>query len=299
MTQGKPDLTGKVIVITGANAGIGREAAWKLARLGATVVMAARNLTKGEEALRYVRERGRSQQVELLKLDLGSLDSVDGFADEVLARHDRLDVLVNNAGAVLSSFTTTTDGFEATFGVNHLGHVHLTNRLLDRMRASAPARIVNTASFAHRLGTMRWSDLEHRVGYNGTMAYNQSKLANVLFSMEGAKRWAKDGITVNCLHPGAVRSSFGGADDTTGAERFLVMFGKPFMIPARWGARPIVYLAASPEVQESTAGYWVGGYVPGVWRHKPSKEARDPAAARRLWEVSAALLAEKGRGEET
>lgn len=289
----KPDLTGKVIAITGGNAGIGREAAWKLARMGATVVITSRSAHKGEVALRYVRERGRSHSVQVMSLDLSSLASVQRFAAELQDRYDRLDVLVNNAGAVLSRFTTTADGFEATFGANHLGHFLLTHLLTDRLRASAPARVVNTASVVHRYGTMRWSDLEHRVGYNGSLAYNQSKLANVLFTMELARRLADHGVTANCHHPGAVRSGFGGADDTTGLERLLILLGKPFMIPARWGARPIVYLAASPEVVDTTACYWVGGYVPGVWRHRPSREARDPEAARRLWQVSASMLAEK------
>lgn len=299
MARGKPDLTGKVIVITGANAGIGREAAWKLARLGATVVITSRNGAKGEAALRYVRERGRSESVDLLSLDLGSFASIRAFAGQVLDRYDRLDVLVNNAGAVLSRFTTTEDGFEATFGVNHLGHFLLTDLLLERLRASAPARVITTASIAHRTGAMNWNDLEQRNGYIGTIAYSQSKLANILFSNELARREAKHGITSNCLHPGAVRSGFGNADDTAGWERMTMFVAKPFMIPARWGARPIVYLAASPEVEEATAGYWVGGYVPGVWRHRPSKEARDEAAARRLWSVSEGMVESVPAGTPT
>ncbi len=286
------DLEGKVVLITGSNAGIGREAAWKLARRGATVAITARDPGKGREALAYVQRRS-GRDAHLVTLDLASTRSVRDAATEVLERFDRLDVLVNNAGAVLSRYTTTEDGFEATFGVNHLGHFLLTQLLLDRLRASAPSRVITTASIVHRAGTMRWADLQHQVGYVGAVAYNQSKLANVLFTAELARREeaAGTGVTAHSLHPGAVRSGFGGKDDLHGAQRFLILLGRPFMIPAGWGARPIVHLAATPAGSDTTGGYWTAGFLPGVWRRRPSKEARDPEAARRLWEVSEALLA--------
>jgi NAD(P)-dependent dehydrogenase (short-subunit alcohol dehydrogenase family) len=287
-------MTGKVVLITGASGGIGREAAVRLARLGATVVITARNELKGGRAREYVRSRSKAgDRVVLLDLDLASLDGIEAFAEAFLERFDRLDVLVNNAGGVLSDRRETKDGFEMTFGVNHLGHFHLTRLLLPRLRESAPARIINVASIAHRVGTMRWVDLEHVVGYDGTSAYSQSKLANVLFTLELARRLDPEEVTANCCHPGAVRSGFGSKEDTRGIERFLVGIGRPFMVSPRRGSTPIVVLAASPQLAGQTGGYWVGGYLPGVHRHRPSAEARDPEAAARLWSVSERYLADR------
>lgn len=280
-------MSGKVVVITGANAGIGREAAVALARRGATVVMTARNETRGGRAREFVRSRSRAgDRVVLMSLDLASFDSIEAFAGDVLERFDRLDVLINNAGGVISDRRETKDGFEMTFGVNHLGHFYLTQLLMDRLIASAPARIVNTASVAHRFGSMRWVDLEHVGGYDGTSAYNQSKLANVIFTLELARRNDPAVVTANCCHPGAIRSGFGSAEDTRGIERFILMIGRPFMLSSRRGAKPLILLAASPKFDGVTGEYWVGGYVPGVHRHRPSSEARDPDAGTRLWAVS-------------
>jgi retinol dehydrogenase-14 len=285
------DLTGQVVVITGANAGIGREAAVALARRGATVVMTARNEVRGGRAREFVRSRSRAgDRVVLMDLDLARLASISSFADRVLDRFDRLDVLINNAGGILSDRRETADHVEMTFGVNHLGPFYLTQLLLDRLRASAPARIINTASVAHRFSIMRWADLESTVGYNGTNAYNQSKLANVLFTLELARRLPPDEITVNCCHPGAVRSGFASSEDTRGVERLVIALARPFEVSPRRGAKPLVMLASSPKVEGISGGYWVGGYVPGVHRHRPSREARDLEAGATLWAASEQML---------
>jgi retinol dehydrogenase-12 len=287
-------MTGKVVLITGANSGIGKEAAIDLARMGATVVITARSELRGGKALAEVRRRSRQpdDRVKLLPLDLAKFRSIRACAEAFLDTYDRLDVLVNNAGGIISDRRLTEEGFEMMFGVNHLGHFLLTQLLLDRILASSPARIVNVSSIAHRLaGDMTWSDLQHERMFNGTVVYNESKLANVLFTRELARRLEGTGVAVNCLHPGAVRSGFGNAEDTNGVERLVVSLGKPFMISPHRGAQPIVRLAAYPQFADVTGGYFVGGYLTRCSQHKPSSIGSDPAAAKRLWDVSEELVA--------
>jgi NAD(P)-dependent dehydrogenase (short-subunit alcohol dehydrogenase family) len=289
-----PALAGKVVLITGANSGIGHEAAVELARRGATVVVAARSELKAGAAVAAVRRRARcpDERAVSLLLDLARFRSIRAAAAEVLDRFDRLDVLVNNAGAILSDRRVTEDGFEMTFGVNHLGHFLLTSLLLDRLRAGAPARVVTVSSIGHRFaGGLSWSDLNHERGYNGTAVYNESKLANVLFTMELARRLDGTGVTANCLHPGAVRSGFGAREDTRGVERAVLAGARPFMVGPRRGAAPIVELAASPRYEAVTGQYFVGGYLSRCRRRPASAAGRDPDAARRLWAVSEELVA--------
>lgn len=285
------DLRGKVIAITGGNSGIGRAAAVDLARQGATVVITARDLAKGRDALAEITRRSGSDAAALLPLDLASFDSIHGFADQLLDRFDRLDVLVNNAGGVLSEQRRTEEHFEATFGINHLGHFLLTQLLLDRLRADAPSRIVNVSSTAHRLGSMSFADpfFETRP-YDGMQAYNQSKLANILFTLELARRLAGSGVTANALHPGIIASGFGSADDTRGLTRASLALLRPFLIGPERGARTTTYLAASPQVEGVTGGYFVRRR-----QHEPSRAARDPLAARQLWALSEELVAEGER----
>lgn len=295
------DLRDKVIAITGANSGIGKEAAVTLATWGATVIMGARSEIRGAAARAEVERRSKSDRVELVSLDLASFDSIHGFADAVRDRHSRLDVLLNNAGGVLSTRSVTREGFESTIGVNHLGHVLLTDLLLDRLESTAgatgdPTRIVNVASIAHRGGKLRFDDLQfERRAYSGTVAYNQSKLANVLFTMELARRLDPEVVTANCCHPGPVRTGFGAAEDTRGFERLGMALGRPFMISPHWGSRPLVYLATATEMTGQTGGYFVGGFAGRNARHKPSHAARDPRLAAQLWEISEELVAEGER----
>ncbi len=282
------DLAGKVVVVTGGTAGIGKETAVELAARGATVVLTARDAAKGSATLAEVRERSGSDAVSVGELDLADLASVRAFADRMLSDHDRLDVLVNNAGAIFPMRTETADGFESTFGVNHLGHFLLTTLLLDRLRASAPARIVTVSSFGHRftLG-MNWNDLQSEHGrYIAMVAYGQSKLANILFTVELARRLEGSGVTANCAHPGAVRSNFG-SEYYVGAVGRVVDAGAAIvLISAAAGARTSVFLAADPSVAQETGGYWVRRR-----RHKPSLAARNPESARRLWTISEDLVA--------
>jgi NAD(P)-dependent dehydrogenase (short-subunit alcohol dehydrogenase family) len=205
----------------------------------------------------------------------------------LLDQYDRLDVLVNNAGGLLSERQLTAEGYEMTFGANHLGHFLLTDLLLERLRASAPSRIVNVSSIAHRFGSISFADpMFERRSYAGIDAYNQSKLANVLFTTELARRLAGTGVTANCLHPGAVRTRFGNADDTRGFERIVVAIGRPFMVSARRGSRTITYLASSPAVEGVSGQYFVRSR-----QHTASKGATDVDTARQLWELSEKLVA--------
>lgn len=290
------DHTGSVMVVTGANSGIGLEAAVALAGTGATVVLACRNPRRGGEAVQEVKRRSGSSSVELVGLDLASLASVRDCASEILERWDRLDVLALNAGGFLTENLTTVDGFEMTFGVNHLGHMLLTQLLTDRLVESAPARVVVTASLAHRMAPtgMTWSQLEERRRYLSWQVYGESKLANILFTVELAERLAGTGVTANCFHPGLVRTGFGSAEDTGGIDRLLMALGRPILVTAARGAEPLVRLATSPDLEGVTGGYFAGGYLPGVRRGKASRKARDRAAARRLWEVSEAMIEQVG-----
>lgn len=288
------DMTGKVVLITGANSGIGKEAAVALARMGATVIVGSRNEQRGRKALNEIKRRCRvvDDRVTLLPLDLAKFRSIRAAAATVLEQHERLDVLVNNAGGIISDRRVTEDGFEMMFGVNHLGHFLLTQLLLDRLQQCAPARIVNVSSIAHHLaGSMTWSDLQHERLFNGTMVYNETKLANVLFTMELARRLEGTGVVANCLHPGAVRSGFGAAGDTRGVEHLVLLLGKPFMVSSHRGAQPIIRLAALPKFEQATGGYYVGGYLSRCAKHPASAAGRDPEAAQRLWHISESLVA--------
>jgi len=282
-----PDLHGQVIVITGGNSGIGKEAAVSLAAMGATVVITARDTQKGQEALDDIRRRSGSSTVEVMALDLADFVSIRAFAAELLTRFDRLDVLINNAGGILSERRHTAQGFEMTFGVNHLGHFLLTELLVDRLKESAPSRVVTVSSFGHRFATsgLAFEDLQSDLGYSSMDVYGKSKLANLMFSNELARRLAGTGVTSNAVHPGAVRTDFGGADDTKGLERLTMAAGAPFMISPKTGAKTIVFLASSPDVAGATGGYYVRRKL-----HKPSKHGRDAGAARRLWEESEKLV---------
>ncbi len=283
-----PDLSGQVVLITGGNSGIGKEAAVELATMGATVAITARSQTKGAAALDEIRQRSGSQAVEVVALDLADFASIRACAADVLDRHDRLDVLVNNAGGILSDRLVTAQGFEMSFGVNHLGHFLLTDLLRERLVASSPARVITVASIGHRfaIGGLSFSDLQSEHRYWSMDAYGKSKLANILFTRELARRLAGTGVTANCLHPGVVRTGFGSADDTSGVERLTMALTAPFYIGAARGARTTVYLASSPEVAGRTGGYYVR-----CREHRPSRAARDDEAARRLWEVSEELVA--------
>jgi NAD(P)-dependent dehydrogenase (short-subunit alcohol dehydrogenase family) len=284
-------MRGKVVVITGANAGIGFETAVGVAAREATTVLACRNPAKAEAAAREVTRRTWNDDVHVVALDLADLASVRKGADDITTRWDRLDVLVDNAGGTWTERRETAQGFEYTFGVNHLGHFFLTNLLLERLRASAPSRIVCVASMGHHFarGGMRFDDLQSERRYEGMDAYCRSKLANVLFVRELARRLDGTGVTANAVHPGWVRSRFGMDGDTSGFAGYGMVALRPFQIGPKRGARTSIYLATAPEVAGESGKYWA--------RRKQghmSRRARDDEAAVRLWDESERLLASAG-----
>jgi NAD(P)-dependent dehydrogenase (short-subunit alcohol dehydrogenase family) len=274
-------MHGKVVVVTGSNVGIGLETAVGVAKQGATTILACRNQSKAEAAAKEVTGRTRNDDVHVVALDLADLASVRKAADDILTRWDRLDVLVNNAGGTWTQRQLTVQGFEYTFGVNHLGPFYLTNLLLERLRANGGARIVNVTSFGHHaaFGGMNFDDLQSERRYEGMDVYCRSKLANLLFTRDLARRLEGDGVTSNAAHPGWVRSGFGMDGDTTGFIGFGMRALRPFEISPRRGAKTSVYLATSPDVATKSGGYWAHRRPGHMSRH-----AKDDSAAARLWE---------------
>ncbi len=277
-------MKGKTVIVTGGNNGIGLETAVGLATLGAHVVIAARNQAKGEAALADIKNRSESNNVELMLADFASLASIRGFVEKFRMNHDRLDVLVNNAGGINTSRSETLDGFETTFGVNHLGYFLVTNLLLDVIKASAPARIVSVSSGAHlRSKGMNFDDLNAERSYSGMGVYGKSKLANVLFTYELARRLEGSGVTANCLHPGVVRSGFGQNNGVLIALAFKSFYTllRPLTKSNAQGAETSIYLASSPEVEGVTGKYFAKSN-----ETRSSPASHDKEAAKRLWEVS-------------
>lgn len=285
-------MKGRVVVVTGANTGIGLETAVGLARLGATTVLACRNQARAAAAADDVKARGASDDVHVVTLDLADLASVKACSEELTSRFEKLHVLVNNAGGILSRRQVTAQGFEATFGVNHLGPYYLTRLLLGRLTDSAPARVVNLASFGHHIPLygMRFDNLQSDKGsYISLEVYGRSKLANVLFTRELARRTAGTGVTANCCHPGAVRTGFGMDGDLHGYEKVINLVVRPFEISPASGARTSIFLASADEMKGRSGGYYAHS-KPGHM----SRQARSDASAERLWTDSEKLLADAG-----
>jgi len=278
------DVRGKTVLVTGATSGIGREASVALARLGARVVLVGRDPGRTTAAVADVAARSGAQEVSHLLCDFSSRADIRRLADDFLAAHDRLHVLVNNAGGVNKQRRLTVDGIEATFAVNHLGYFLLTNLLLDLLVRSAPARVVTVASAAHRRGTLDFDDLGFESGYSILRAYGRSKLANVLFATELAHRLDGTGVTSNSLHPGTVATSIWSGAPRWAQPLVQILF-RPFMISAEEGAKRIVQLATSPELEGVTGKYFEDGKPVA-----PAPLAQDRAVARRLWAVSAGLV---------
>jgi NAD(P)-dependent dehydrogenase (short-subunit alcohol dehydrogenase family) len=281
------EMAGKVVLITGGNAGIGRETAVGLARKGAHVVFTSRDAARGSEALADIKRRSGSASVDVMSLDLASLASVREFASAFLDRYDRLDVLIDNAGLVLGSRTVTEDGYETTFQVNHLGHFLLTELLRDRLVASAPSRVIVVSSDAHKSARngLDFDDLQSERKYSSFGVYGKTKLANILFTRELARRLDGTGVTVNAVHPGFVASRFGRDGDTGLLGRIAMPLVRPFALNAEKGARTSIYLASDPAVEGITGAYWVK-CAPVA----PSDAAQDAGAARKLWDASEQLV---------
>jgi NAD(P)-dependent dehydrogenase (short-subunit alcohol dehydrogenase family) len=272
-------MQGKTVVITGANSGIGEAAARELASRGATLALACRNLDKGEAAKARIQSHAPHADLHLHHLDLASFASVRAAAASLLERHPRVDVLVNNAGLFLPKRQETEDGLEATLQINHFGPFLLTSLLAERILASAPARIINVSSDAHRGGKLRFEDLEGRKRYEGFDAYAASKLMNILHVRALAKRLDPTRVTANALHPGVVATGF--AQDEKSVFGRLVKLFAPLLASPEQGADTTIHLAAEPEGAETSGKYFVRR------REKtPSAAARDDEAAERLWAES-------------
>jgi len=273
-------MKGAVCVVTGATSGIGKAAATALARLGATVVLVGRDCGRTESAAAEIAPVSASPpRAEVA--DLASLEQVRGLAGR-LDGLERIDVLINNAGLMLGERRITPDGLEHVFALNHLAPFLLTNLLLPKLAASAPARVITVTSDAHSAARLDLSDpnLEH--GWDSWRSYANSKLANILFTRELARRLDGTGVTANCAHPGVVRTGFG--RESRPLLKLGITIARPFMLSPERGADTIVYLASSPDVAGQTGGYYVKRQ-----RREPSAAARDDATARKLWELSEKL----------
>lgn len=287
------DMTSKVVVMTGATSGIGQVAAESLAAMGARIVQVARDRERGEAALQRLRERGPGITHTIHYADLSRLSEMKRVAAAIADAEPRIDVLINNAGAMFGS-RQVAEGLERTFALNHVAYFVLAHILRERLAATAPARVVSTSSDAHRGATLDFDDLQSAAAYRGSVGewlryggpgfkvYGRSKLCNILFTRELARRLTGTGVTANCLHPGFVATRFG--DQAGGLISLGVRVAKRFALSPQQGAETLVYLASSPEVAGVTGEYF----------HKcrpatPTREARDDAAARRLWTATAAL----------
>ena len=277
------DLDGKLVLITGATSGIGLKASVSLARMGGRVVMVGRDPSRTAEKVDEVRSRSGNSTVESLQCDVSSQAQVRALAAAFLAKYDRIDVLINNAGTVFTRRTLTEDRLEATFAVNYLSAFLLTNLLLDLLEKSAPARVVNVASNGHYGGTLDFDDLGFEQGYQIMRAYSRSKLAEVLFTRELARRLTGTGVTANCVHPGAVATKIWDRAPAF-TQPFFAVAKRIAMISPAAGAETIVYLAASPEVAQQS-----GLYFEKNRPKSPSRLAQDDAVAIRLWDESAKL----------
>ncbi len=272
----KNDMTGKVCLITGANAGIGKQTALGLARMHTTVVMVCRDGERGFTSQQAIKQQSGNDSIELMICDLASQNSIRRLASDFKERHDRLDVLINNAGVLLREHSLNEDGIENTFATNHLGYFLLTNLLLDVLKKSAPARIVNVASTAHKYGKLNIGEWVTGADYGAFSAYANSKLANVLFTYELARRIEGTGVTANCLHPGGV-----GTNLFRGLPGFLQSLIRLVTISPERGARTSIYLASSPDVEGVS-----GKYFARRKQENSSAASRNEEVARRLWEVS-------------
>jgi NAD(P)-dependent dehydrogenase (short-subunit alcohol dehydrogenase family) len=274
-------MHGKTVVITGATSGIGQVAAETLAHRGARVVFTARDTGKGQAMLARLIRANPDAAHDWVLADLATVAGMKGACHSLAEKLSRIDVLINNAGALFERRELTADGLEKTFAVNHLAYFVVTAGL--RSRLAPDARIVSTASNAHLFGgALDFDDLQSARRYSGMAAYARSKLCNILWTRELGRRIADTAMTANCLHPGAVRTGFAG--NNSGLVKTLIGLAKPFMLSPEQGADTLIYLASSADVAGVSGGYWARRRL-----IEPSAAARDPVAAARLWEVTACL----------
>ena len=277
-------MAGRTVLVTGGTGGIGRATALGLATMGAHLAITGRDRGRAERAAREIRTAGGGQ-VDVFVADLSAQSEVRALADEALQRLPRIDVLVNNAGGYWNTRHVTADGLERTFAVNHLAPFLLTSLLLGRLKRSAPARVVTVSSNVQATGRIDFDDLQGERSYSGARAYNQTKLANVLFTYELARRLRATSVTANALHPGVVRTAFG-AEDPGRVQRLFTPFMRPFMKTPAQGAATSVHLASAPDLEQVTGRYFASSKP-----RKSAKRSYDEATAARLWQLSADLTA--------
>lgn len=272
----------KRVLITGANSGMGLASTIELAKRGYEVIMGCRNEERGQKALQEARDKSGSDQISLMKCDLGSLKHIREFAEKFNQKYDRLDVLLNNAGVVNLKRQETEDGFEMSIGVNHLGHFLLTHLLLDALKASPQGRIVVVSSGAYKIGKIHWDDPYLHNGYTVIKSYAQSKIANIFFTRVMAEKLKDTNITINCLHPGAVATNIGVDRDTGFGKRILAGVAYlPFFQTPEQGAETAIFLVDDSSVAQSSGLYYYRKKI-----HKLKPKALDDAEALRFWEWS-------------
>ena len=276
------NMAEKVCLVTGGNSGIGKSVALGLAKMGTTVVVVSRNKEKGETAVTDTVEKSGNKNVELIQADMSSQNSIRQLVNEFRARHEKLHLLINNAGVYLTKRSETEDGLESTFAVNHLGPFLLTSLLVDILKASAPSRIVNVTSDAHKGARVNFDDLQGERKFSGWQAYGQSKLAMILYTRGLAKKLEGTGVTVNSAHPGVVRTNF--AKNNGGLVMLGFRFLGIFFISPESAAKRILYVATSPDLEGVT-----GKYFTKMHEVKSSQESYDDDSARRLWQISEQL----------
>ncbi|MCC6613208.1 MAG: SDR family oxidoreductase [Anaerolineae bacterium] len=278
------DMRGKVCLVTGANAGLGKATVLRLAKLGASVIMVSRSRERGEAARRDIIGASGNTEVDLLVADLSSQAQIRRLAEDFRTLHSRLDVLVNNVGGVFMTRSLSADGIETSLALNHLAPFLLTSLLLDVVQASAPARIVNVTTRLGANTAIDFDDIQfEQRAYSGFSAYSETKLANMLFTYELARRLQGTGVTVNCVHPGVFRSNFG-SEGMPPVMRILNVVVRPFMAEAARAAERVVYAATAPELA-GVSGQYLGNRQPLT----SPKQAYDEAAQARLWQLSVSL----------
>ena len=272
----------KVVVITGANSGIGKVTATALAKMGSKIVMVCRNLERAKVAQNEIIQQSNNENIDLMLCDLSLQGSILNFSEKFKQKYDHIDVLINNAGMYLPERQETEEGIEYTIALNHMGYFLTTELLLDCLKESPKARIINVSSDGHRIGKINFDDFQYTHKYNGLKVYCDSKLMNIYFTTELARRLKGTNITTNCLHPGAVATNFAQQESSLFGWAFKLV--KPFLISSESGAKTSIYLASSSEVEDSSGQYFVR-----CKKRKASRLARNQEIAKRLWEKSEEL----------
>ncbi|XP_069368663.1 retinol dehydrogenase 11-like [Paralichthys olivaceus] len=276
-------LDDKTVVITGANTGIGKQTALDLAKRGAKVIIACRDMEKADAAVKDIIEKSGNKNVLCMKLDLADTKSIKEFAEAINKEEPKLNILINNAGVMVCPYGQTADGFEMQIGVNHMGHFLLTHLLLDLMKRSAPARIVTVSSMAHSWGAINLDDINSEKSYNKAKAYSQSKLANVLFTHTLAKKLDGTGVTTYSLHPGVVQTDLW--RHLSGPQQFIMRMVSPFTKDSVQGAQTTIYCAVEPTLEKES-----GGYYSDCAPANCSAAGKDDDVAQKLWDLSCRLL---------